>query len=74
MTQPTVVPSAPGVELSVSGDGRAVGAATGYVHHVLPSLFTVEGRDHRGLLQVPETQEGFVPVKILSTNTKKSYM
>jgi len=56
VAQPAVVPSAPRVELPVGRDGGAVRAAARHVHHVLPRLLPVEGRDHRGLLQVPAAQ------------------
>ena len=53
MAQAAVVPSAPGVQLPLSSDGRAVGAPARDVHHVLPALLAGEGRDHLGLIQGP---------------------
>lgn len=53
VAQAAVVPTAPGVQLPLSSDGRAVCASTCYVHHMFPSLLSWESRDHLGLLQRP---------------------
>lgn len=57
MTQSTIVPSAPRVQLAVSCDGSAVRAPTSNLNHLLSRLFTTEGRDQCGLLQVSEVRQ-----------------
>lgn len=53
VAQAAVVAAAPGVQLPLGGDGCAVGAPAGDVHHVLAGLLAGEGGDHLGLLQGP---------------------
>lgn len=49
VAQSTVVPSAPRVEFTVSGDRSAVGAPTSNVYHMLSCLFPIEGCDYSRL-------------------------
>lgn len=53
MAQATVVATSPRVELAICGDGGAVRAAAGHVHHLLSRLLPVESGDHGGLFQIP---------------------
>lgn len=59
VSQTAVVSSAPRVQSSVCGDGGAVGAATGDVHHVLPGLLPGKRRNHHRLVQIPAKPSSF---------------
>lgn len=49
VAQATIVPSAPRVEFTVSGDRSAVGAPTSNVYHMLSCLFPIEGCNYSRL-------------------------
>lgn len=46
VAQPTVVPSAPRIELTIGCDRSTIRAPTGHMDHMLSSLLPIEGCNH----------------------------